>query len=94
MASTSNGCPVKIVDPLLELLDPIPNIHELFIEYDALFFKKVLNNHGVEVRWSPRMTLYVLVKFSLACDLVSLLLLLGVLVFVFTKEGEGCVRSD
>jgi len=48
---------VSIVDNYWELADPNPNIHELFLQFDATYFKNTLNNAGVEVRWSPRMTL-------------------------------------
>lgn len=39
----------------LELVDPTPDIHELFQTFDALYFGGALA--AVEVRWSPRMTL-------------------------------------
>ena len=48
---------ISIVDNYWELADPSPNIHELFLQFDATYFKSALNNAGVEVRWSPRMTL-------------------------------------
>ena len=48
---------ISIVDNYWELADPNPNIHELFLQFDAMYFKSALNNAGVEVRWSPRMTL-------------------------------------
>ena len=46
------------VDPKLELLDPNPNIHQLFQLYDQRFFWGKLM--AVEVKWSPRMTQWVL----------------------------------
>ena len=49
--------PRCIVDPCLELEDPHPNIHDLFVQFDAMLFECTLINSGVEVRWSPRMTL-------------------------------------
>lgn len=49
--------PKLIVDERWELLDPHPNIHDLFVQFDAMFFERRLVNAGVEVRWSPRMTL-------------------------------------
>ena len=49
--------PKLIVDERWELLDPHPNIHDLFVLFDAMFFERRLVNAGVEVRWSPRMTL-------------------------------------
>ena len=49
--------PRKIVDEYWELADPNPNIHDLFVEFDAMFFKSALTNAGVEVRWSYKMTL-------------------------------------
>ena len=49
--------PKLIVDERWELLDPHPNIHDLFVQFDAMFFDRRLVNSGVEVRWSPKMTL-------------------------------------
>ena len=49
--------PKSIVDKSLELSDPNPNIHNLFVQYDAMFFWRKLVSSGVAVRWSPRMTL-------------------------------------
>ena len=46
-----------IVDPILELKDPTPNIHKLFVEYDSTFFWGKLTASGVAVDWSQRMTL-------------------------------------
>lgn len=51
--------PKSIVDNKLEMTDPNPNIHDLFVQYDAMFFWGKLVSSGVAVRWSPRMTLYV-----------------------------------
>lgn len=48
---------ISIVDNYWELADPNPNIHELFLQFDSMYFKNSLNNAGVEVKWSPRMTL-------------------------------------
>jgi hypothetical protein len=49
--------PKSIVDKSLELSDPSPNIHDLFVQYDAMFFWRKLVSSGVAVQWSPRMTL-------------------------------------
>lgn len=49
--------PMCVADPRWEVADPTPNVHELFIQFDSIFFNGALNNRGVEVRWSPRMTL-------------------------------------
>ena len=49
--------PKSILDKSLELSDPNPNIHDLFVQYDAMFFWRKLVSSGVAVRWSPRMTL-------------------------------------
>lgn len=55
---TASGWDSKsIVDKSLELSDPNPNIHDLFVQYDAMFFWRKLVSSGVAVRWSPRMTL-------------------------------------
>ena len=56
--------PKSIVDKKLELTDPNPNIHDLFVQYDAMFFWSKLVSCGVAVRWSPRMTLYVVNKYD------------------------------
>ncbi|XP_063773845.1 DNA-dependent metalloprotease SPRTN [Pseudophryne corroboree] len=53
-AAASPGV-MSVVDPSWELLDPSPDIHALFLQFNDTFFWGKLN--GVEVRWSPRMTL-------------------------------------
>ena len=47
--------PLSIVDESWELIDPVPNIHDLFLQFNDAYFDGKLA--GVEVRWSPRMTL-------------------------------------
>ncbi|ETN87114.1 hypothetical protein NECAME_01273 [Necator americanus] len=42
-----------LVDPALELADPCPDIHVLFIDFNDRFFEGTLA--GCEVKWSPRM---------------------------------------
>lgn len=52
------SCPkleLSLVDPLWETIDPTPNVHELFLDFDSKFFAGKLKS--VEVRWSKRMTL-------------------------------------
>uniref|UniRef100_A0A1I7T675 Protein with SprT-like domain at the N terminus n=1 Tax=Caenorhabditis tropicalis TaxID=1561998 RepID=A0A1I7T675_9PELO len=44
---------MSVVDPSFELLDPCPDIHALFIQFDARFFGGSLA--CCEVKWSPRM---------------------------------------
>ncbi|XP_015921473.2 DNA-dependent metalloprotease dvc-1 isoform X1 [Parasteatoda tepidariorum] len=46
---------IGIVDEQWEVLDPNPDIHALFLQYNVQFFYGKLD--GVEVKWSPRMTL-------------------------------------
>ena len=46
---------VSLADDSWELLDPNPDIRALFLQYNDRFFWGRLA--GVEVRWSPRMTL-------------------------------------
>ncbi|XP_037526984.1 DNA-dependent metalloprotease SPRTN isoform X3 [Rhipicephalus sanguineus] len=46
---------LSVVDAFWELNDPNPNVHSLFVEFNEAFFFGKLS--GVEVRWSPRMTL-------------------------------------
>ncbi|KAK3914691.1 SprT-like domain-containing protein Spartan [Frankliniella fusca] len=44
----------SLVDPQWEFIDPTPDIHVLFLQFNDRFFWSKL--HGVEVKWSPRMT--------------------------------------
>ncbi|XP_045137375.1 DNA-dependent metalloprotease SPRTN-like isoform X2 [Portunus trituberculatus] len=46
---------LSLIDPSWELIDPNPDIHTLFLVFNDQFFWGRLA--GVEVRWSPRMTL-------------------------------------
>ena len=48
---------MSLVDNRWELLDPNPDARALFLEFNAAYFWGMLD--GVEVRWSPRMTMYV-----------------------------------
>ncbi|XP_053613127.1 DNA-dependent metalloprotease dvc-1 [Plodia interpunctella] len=45
---------MNLGDPELELIDPTPNVHTLFLHFDKLFFWTKLANRAV-VRWSKRM---------------------------------------
>ncbi|KAL8622831.1 hypothetical protein ACOMHN_026952 [Nucella lapillus] len=45
----------SVVDPSLEITDPIPDVRALFLQFNDEYFWGRLA--GVEVRWSPRMTL-------------------------------------
>ncbi|XP_068433870.1 DNA-dependent metalloprotease SPRTN [Clinocottus analis] len=47
--------PLSIVDASWETLDPSPDVRAMFLEFNDTFFYGKLN--GVEVKWSPRMTL-------------------------------------
>ncbi|KAG7400650.1 hypothetical protein PHYBOEH_004917 [Phytophthora boehmeriae] len=47
--------PCNLLAPENEYLDPNPDIHTLFHEYNKLFFEEKLA--GCEVKWSKRMTL-------------------------------------
>ena len=46
---------LSIVDPRWEMLDPSPDVRAMFMEFNQKYFWSRLA--GVEVRWSPRMTL-------------------------------------
>ncbi|NWS71960.1 SPRTN protein, partial [Crotophaga sulcirostris] len=47
--------PLSVVDEAWELLDPSPDVHGLFVQFnEALFWGRLA---AVEVAWSPRMTL-------------------------------------
>ncbi|KAM8831854.1 DNA-dependent metalloprotease SPRTN [Spinachia spinachia] len=47
--------PLSIVDASWETLDPNPDVRAMFLEFNDVFFWGKL--YGVEVKWSPRMTL-------------------------------------
>lgn len=48
--------PLSVVDEAWELLDPSPDVHGLFVQFnEALFWGRLA---AVDVSWSPRMTLY------------------------------------
>ncbi|XP_069580328.1 DNA-dependent metalloprotease SPRTN [Brachyistius frenatus] len=47
--------PLSIVDASWEMLDPSPDVRAMFLEFNTMFFWGKLS--GVEVKWSPRMTL-------------------------------------
>lgn len=53
--SSKNITPVSVVDESWELIDPIPDIRQLFLQFNDVYFKGLLGS--VEVKWSPRMTL-------------------------------------
>lgn len=46
---------MSVVDPEWEVLDPNPQLHALFLAFNDQYFYGRLA--GVEVKWSPRMTL-------------------------------------
>ncbi|XP_017876856.1 sprT-like domain-containing protein Spartan [Ceratina calcarata] len=49
-----NYKPRTLIDQTLELIDPTPNVHTLFMQFNQKYFWNVLL--PVEVRWSARMT--------------------------------------
>lgn len=52
--------PLSVVDEAWELLDPSPDVHGLFVQFnETLFWGRLA---AVEVSWSPRMTLYATVR--------------------------------
>lgn len=53
--AASNSKPLSLIDTQWELLDPTPDPRALFLQFNDRFFWGKLA--GVEVRWSPRMTL-------------------------------------
>ncbi|XP_046355930.2 DNA-dependent metalloprotease SPRTN-like [Haliotis rufescens] len=54
-APVPSKSPLSIVDQTWELTDPNPDIRALFLQYNDRFFWGRLA--GIEVKWSPRMTL-------------------------------------
>ncbi|KAL3077118.1 hypothetical protein niasHS_013107 [Heterodera schachtii] len=47
---------LNLVDASFELIDPNPNVHELFITFDHQFFWGTLNSNACVVEWSKTMT--------------------------------------
>lgn len=47
--------PLSVVDESWETLDPNPDVRSMFLQFNDMFFWGKLS--GVEVKWSPRMTL-------------------------------------
>ncbi|XP_016401340.1 sprT-like domain-containing protein Spartan, partial [Sinocyclocheilus rhinocerous] len=47
--------PLSVVDESWEMLDPNPDVRAMFLQFNDKFFWGKLS--GVEVKWSPRMTL-------------------------------------
>ncbi|NXP48097.1 SPRTN protein, partial [Heliornis fulica] len=55
VAASSPPRPLSLVDEAWELLDPSPDVHGLFVQFnEALFWGRLAS---VDVSWSPRMTL-------------------------------------
>jgi hypothetical protein len=46
---------LSVIDPVWETTDPNPDVHALFQQFNEQYFWGRLA--GVEVKWSPRMTL-------------------------------------
>ena len=53
--SSKLSVPLSVVDESWELIDPIPDVRQLFLQFNDVYFNGRLAS--VEVRWSPRMTL-------------------------------------
>lgn len=65
--SSTPGAPLSLADKSWEVMDPNPDIRALFLQYNDRFFWGRLA--GIEVKWSPRMTLYVDTWTTLSCEL-------------------------
>lgn len=55
VGSCSRPVSLSIVDESWEMLDPNPDVRAMFLQFNEMFFWGKLS--GVEVKWSPRMTL-------------------------------------
>ncbi|XP_060739853.1 DNA-dependent metalloprotease SPRTN [Tachysurus vachellii] len=55
VGSCSRPDSLSIVDESWEMLDPNPDVRAMFLQFNEMFFWGKLS--GVEVKWSPRMTL-------------------------------------
>lgn len=56
MNQTHNKNGLNLVDEAYELIDPHPDIHELFLLFDQQFFWGTLTSRACTVDWSKRMT--------------------------------------
>lgn len=65
--SSTPRAPLSLADESWEVMDPNPDIRALFLQYNDRFFWGRLA--GIEVKWSPRMTLYVDTWTTLSCEL-------------------------
>uniref|UniRef100_A0A914HNZ3 SprT-like domain-containing protein n=1 Tax=Globodera rostochiensis TaxID=31243 RepID=A0A914HNZ3_GLORO len=64
---------LNLVDASYELVDPSPNIHELFVTFDHQFFWGTLNSNACIVEWSKTMTSCAgLCRFSVGNRLCSI----------------------
>lgn len=54
-SSTKRKNPTSIVDDCWETIDPTPDIRDLFVQFNNLYFDSKLSS--CEVKWAPRMTL-------------------------------------
>lgn len=55
ISSSKLSMPISVVDDSWELIDPVPDARQLFLQFNDVYFNGLLAS--VEVRWSPRMTL-------------------------------------
>ncbi|EDO43066.1 predicted protein, partial [Nematostella vectensis] len=55
IAQTNQKLPTSIVDEAWEMIDPVPDIRQMFLQFNEAYFWGQLAS--VEVRWSPKMTL-------------------------------------
>ena len=53
-AASKASKPTSLVAPEWEDIDPTPDLHALFLQFNTKFFWDKLS--GCEVKWSPRMT--------------------------------------
>ena len=72
--------PRSIVDNSWELTDPNPNIHDLFVRFDQMFFEGTLVSRGVAVSWSNKMTL--LVNKYVSCPRLARHIVQGVFIML------------
>lgn len=88
----------SLVDPQWEFIDPTPDIHVLFLQFNDRFFWGKL--HTVEVKWSSRMTSLVDCFFSTfvtmepSCWNIIKSSFSAVLVFVFIKDVQVSALYD
>lgn len=79
----------NLVDASHELVDPNPNIHDLFVNFDHQFFWSTLTSRACVVEWSKTMTRY---KQTLLNPLIPKILSCAGICRFNVGNGLCCIR--